>query len=375
MPNLLDEINATTLKVILPKKVMDNAFKRKSPLLRKLRSKATVFSGGAFIQQTFLFGKTTGGSYGRGDTFDLTRSNLVDVTKFDLRFYYQNDTQFKEDINVYNKGAAAVFDLVAIHQEAMLLSMNEMLSIDLYRHGQSSGGLVLDNRPTSINGASEALNNGVDNSWDGNVFVTYGKNTRNGSIGAALNCTPYFAGDPTGAAGPITYAILLERYLTACGGDWHPDMLTMNKAAFAYCLERIQPQQRFGQEAKPKWGFEGFSLMGMELMRDEYAPSARFGVNDPKTGNWLTGTFTSVAVPTADSNLPASQPITVGETIWGWNTDTQALYISDDPLYRFGFTGYKEAQNSTIVAGQLLFAGNFIFRAPWTCFPIYGVNS
>ena len=375
MPNLLDEINSTTLKVILPKKVTDLAFKRKSPFLARLRKRATVFSGGAFIQQTFLFGKTVGAAYGRGDTFDLTRSPIVDVTKFDLRFYYQNDTQFKEDINVYNKGAAAVFDLVAIHQEAMLLSMNEMLSVDLYRHGQATGTGITDNRPNSINGAAEALNNGVDNSWDGNFFLTYGKNTRNGTIGPALNSTPYFAGDAAGAAGPITYAILLERYMTACGGDWHPDLMVMNKAAYMYCLERLQPQQRFGQEGSPKWGFDGFKLMGMDVLRDEYAPSARFGVNDPRTGNWLTSTFTSAAAPTADSNLPAATTITVGETIWQINSDMEALYISDDPLYRFGWTGYKEAQNSTIVAGQLLFGGNFIFRAPWTSSQIYGVNS
>jgi len=198
------------------------------------------------------------------------------------------------------------------------------------------------------------LNDGVTNSWDGNVFTIYGQNTRNGTIGDALNSVPFFHGSASGAAGAIIYSNALEQYLDVCGGDWSPNIAVGNKAVFAYVLERLQPQQQFRTEKDYIWGGETWSLMGMKFMRDEYAPSLRFGKNDPKTGNYLTATFTSAATPATNSNLPASTTITVGETLWYWNTKTFQMHLSNSERFRFGWTGYKEAQNSTMDSCLLL---------------------
>ena len=376
MANLLDELNATTLKVIRPKVIMDLAFRRRSPFLAFLREHALPHSGGAMIQNTFLYGKTLGGPYAKGETFDLTQQQILDVTKFDVRYYHQNDTQFREDIDVENKGAPAVFSRVKAHQEALMLTMNENLSVEVYRHGQASGSNISDNRVTSVNGMSEALNDGVSNSWDGNIFATYGQNTRNGTIGSSLNSVPFFHGDSTGAAGPITYANCLEQYLDACGGEWAPNLAVGNKAVFAYVLERLQPQQRFNNGGNEwLWGADSWNLMGMRFMRDEYAPSLRFGVNDARTGNWLTSTFTSASSPASASGLPSATTVTVGETLWFFNTKTFQMHLSDSEIFRFGWTGYKEAQNSTIVAGQLLVALNLLCQGPVYNKQNYGINS
>lgn len=375
MPNYLDEINATTYKVIRPKVIADLAFKRKSPRLAYMREHALNHDGGAGIQNTFLYGKTTGGPYAKGDTFDLTRSQILDVTFFDMRYYEQNDTQFLEDIDVENNGEAKVFDIVTAHQEALMLTMNENLAIEMYRHGQASGATVSDNRTTSINGLAEAWNDGVTNSWDGNVFPTYGGNTRNGTIGTALNSVPYFFGNADGSAGPLTYSGLAEQIVDASGGDWSPNILYGNKAVYVYALERMQPQQRYTGGGEWIWGGESWSILGARFMRDEYAPSSRFGVNDPKTGNFLTSTFTSAAAPATASNLPAATTITVGETLWAENTRTGQMHLSTAERFRFGWTGYKEAQNSTIVAGQLLVALNVLWQYPWANKQMYGINS
>lgn len=372
MPNLLDELNVTTLKVIRPKVIADLAFKKRSPFLAYLRAHALPHSGGAYIQNSFLYGKTTGSSYAKGDTFDMSRSQILDATKFDMRYYEQNDTQYLEDIDVENRGEAAVFDIVTAHQEALMMTMNEMLAIDMYRHGQAA---TLDNRVTSVNGLAEQLNDGVTNSWEGNVFPNYGQNIRNGTIGDALNSVPFFHGDSTGAAGAILYSNALEQFLDASGGDWSPNIAVGNKAVFAYVLERLQPQQQFGNDKDMIWGGQSWNLMGMKFMRDEYAPSLRFGKNEPKTGNYLTATFSSSAAPATNSNLPASTTITVGETLWFFNTKTFQMTISDSERFRFGWTGYKEAQNSTIVAGQLLVALNVMNQYPWGSKQNYGINS
>ncbi len=58
-----------------------------------------------------------------------------------------------------------------------------------------------------------------------------------------------------------------------------------------------------------------------------------------------------------------------------WNTHTFQMHLSDSERYRFGWTGYKEAQNSTIVAGQLLVALNVLCQYPWANVQQYGINS
>ncbi len=376
MANLLDELNVTTLKVIRPKVIADLAFKKKSPFLAYLRAHALPHSGGAFIQNSFLYGKTTGGPYAKGETFDLTRNQILDATKFDMRYYEQNDTQFLEDIDVENKGPAAVFSIIKAHQEALMLTMNENLAIEMYRHGQPITTGVADNRVTSVNGLAEAFNDGLNNSWDGNYFTSYGQNTRNGTIGTALNSVPFFFGDVTGAAGPVTYAGCLEQFLDASGGEWSPSIATGNKAVFAYVLERLQPQQRFTGGGEWIWGGESWNLMGMRFMRDEYAPSLRFGVNDVKTGNYLTASFTSSSTTTvATSGMTASVTTVPAETLWFLNPKTFQMHLSDAERFRFGWTGYKEAQNSTIVAGQLLVALNVLCQFPWSNKQMFGISS
>jgi len=373
MPNLFDELNATTLRVIRPTVIADLAFYKSSPFLASLRDQALPHAGGAAIQNTFIYNKTVGGPYFKGDTFDLTRQQLIDGDVFDMRYYEQNDTQYLEDIDVENRGPAKVFDIVTTHQEVMMMTMNENLAIELYRHGQAA---TLDTRTSSINGVAEAFNNGIDNSWEGNVFTTYGGQTRNGTVGTALNGIIYFFGDNvTGAAGPITYSQCLEQFLTAKGGNWVPTMAVGNKAVFAYVMERLQPQQRFNSGGEWTWGGDTWNLMGMRFMEDQYAPSSRFGVNDARTGNFLTSTFTSASSPTTGSNLPASTTITVGETLWFLNPKTFQLHISDSERFRFGWTGYKEVQNSTVVAGQLLVALNLLCQFPRANVQMYGINS
>ena len=57
-------------------------------------------------------------------------------------------------------------------------------------------------------------------------------------------------------------------------------------------------------------------------------------------------------------------PVLAGNnTIYGLNTSYIYLYVSDIPKYQFGFSGWKEAQNTDDVAGQYFFAGNVIISA------------
>lgn len=55
--SLLDDLNAVTMRVIRPQMIADNFFLSSSPLLAYLRSESVPHSGGARIENTFLYGK------------------------------------------------------------------------------------------------------------------------------------------------------------------------------------------------------------------------------------------------------------------------------------------------------------------------------
>jgi len=62
----------------------------------------------------------------------------------------------------------------------------------------------------------------------------------------------------------------------------------------------------------------------------------------------------------------------VNGLLLGLNTNYLELYISENKKFQFGFTGFKEAQNSIDIAGQFLFAGNLVAPNPRTSFKVVG---
>jgi hypothetical protein len=58
--------------------------------------------------------------------------------------------------------------------------------------------------------------------------------------------------------------------------------------------------------------------------------------------------------------------------ILGLNTNYMELYVSANKKFQFGFTGFKEAQNTIDVSGQFMFAGNLVVPSPRTNFKLVG---
>ena len=369
------EIGLTTLFEIYPRVVQDNFF-RNSPLLAYIRDHATYpFNGGDYIQNTFIYAPMIGGFYSIGDNFNITKPQTLAGTVFSLRHLETNVTEYKEDIQVRNKGPLAVFSLINTDLKNAVLTMSAITAIALNRHGQAAGGGVSDNRVTAINGWSEAINDGVTNSWDGNTFSTYGTATRNGVIGSALNSIPAWVGDASGNPGMITYNVMEEAYQDACIGGEEPDLIVANKAAYAFMKERIQTQQRFAQEKDPIWGVTSFRFNSAMVQKDDYFPSLKYGVNDVILGNYLTANFTSAATPATSSNLPASTTIQPNEVIGMFNTKYMLYRVSNDPEFGGGFTGFKPAQDNTRVAGQVLLDSTLEFTSCRLQKQLYGINA
>lgn len=372
---ILDEINLTTLAEIYPHTIEDNFF-LDTPFLAYLRAHAlTDFTGGANTRFTFLYAPMIGGAYARGDNFNITKRQTLAGAVFDPKLYEVSIPEYLEDLEVLNKGPLAVFSLIDTDLANAMHTISAIVAIAMARHGQAVTTGVSDNRVKQINGWAEAMNDGVTNSWDGNYFTTYGTAARNGVVGSALNSVPYWNGDQSGNAAPITYQTLEETYQDASIGREEPDLGVSNKAVYAYIKERIQPQQRFAQERDPYFGVSGMKMNSAMIMKDDYFPSLRYGKNDPDLGSWLTSNFTSHASVGAGSNMPTGITLKPTEVFAWLNTKKWMLRISNSSLFGFGFTGFKPAQDNTRVVGQILAALNLECVAPRLQKQIFGIGA
>ena len=366
---IFDEMNVTTLREIYPVAIEDEFF-LDTPLLAYMRANCLVpFGGGTEMSNGFLYAPLIGGAYAPGSNFNITKRQTLSAMRFDPKYYYVSVVEYLEDILIRNKGPQAVFSLIDIDLRNAMNTISAIIAVELARHGQASGTNISGNRPDSINGWIEPMSDGITPQWDGSVFGSYGTQARNGAIGSRLNSTPYWGGTGTGGTGPITYQAMEETYQDCSIGREEPDLGTCNKALYAYIKERIQPQQRFGQERDPYFGVTGMRMNNAMILKDDYFPSLRYGQNDPDIGNWLTGSITNPlpSTGTPSGNFPnstAASTLTVGEVFNWWNTKKWLFRVTDDAEFGFGWTGFVRAQDNTRVVGQVKAMVNIQCTAP-----------
>jgi hypothetical protein len=365
-----DELSAITQFELYPRALRDLVFKG-APFWAYLRKQgAQPFAGGNGMRSSFLYGVMNGGFYSQGENFNLLKNPVLAATQFKPRYIYVAIPEYKEILQVENTGPLALISLLDADMRAAVNTINAMLAIAIWREGQSAA------RIKAINGLSECFNNGTDPSWDGTIATTYGGETRS-AVNGVLNSAPMWLGDSAGNAGSIQYHHLLESHQDASRGPDEPKLGVVNKAGFAYCLERMQTQQRFMEnlERDPIWGATGFRFMSARIIKDEYAPSLVYGENHPILGSNLTGTFTTPASPTAKSLLPGATLVTVGEVFAWINPEAFTLRISTDEEFAFGFSGFIPSQRNTRVVGHIKAGLNVQGHAPHLGKFLYGFSS
>ncbi len=370
----VDELSATTKYEIYPELVTDNFFLA-VPELAYFRDHCLVpFGGGTFMQAVFRYASMIGGFYAPGSNFNITRRNTLAALQFDTRYLYVSIPEFKEEIQVENKGVNAVISILEADMQNGIDTANALVAVNMALSGQGA-------RSLAMNGWVEAIDDGITPQWDGTVYTSYGNQARNGDIGPALNSVPVFCGTSTGAAGVVQYSTLEEGYQDASIGKKEPNLAVGNKAVIAYVKEKLVVQQRFQQERDPVWGVMGFRLNNAMVLKSDYFPSLKYGKNDPILGNYLTATFASPGTTanggTADaaSNLPASgNTVTVGEVFNMYNTFDWLFRISDSEEFGFGFSGFVPTNNNTRIVGQIKAMVNLECLSPRTQKSFYGIG-
>lgn len=355
-----DQLAATTLAELRESILYDNFFVD-SPWLRKLRAVGALedFTGGLFMQTPFQFDRVNGGAYAPGSDVQVQQKQIIAATAFVPKAYKEDVPLNLWRTNVIQaSGVAVKVKEIDAYMQNAVQSLNTDLAIDFYRHGQNISG---SNRALFLNGISEALNDGINPSWDGNVFPTYGGQARNGNVTNTLNSVPIWAGTSTGGLGAISFKVLLEAYLNCVQA---PDIGLCNKALFAYLCERQEVKQRFGMEKDVSIGVTGIKIMDAYIFVDKLAPSTKYGTLLPPGLSLTTtikpGVFTTPTLSAAQqavSNMPSNTSVNVGEPFFWLRAAGWKLRPVADPEYNFNFTPPIRSQNNADLIVSFLKAG------------------
>ena len=307
-----NDVTGKTNDKIVPY-LTDNVFKN-SPVLTRLKSKRKFdFEGGLTIRHNIMYAPLKGGFYQRGQAFDTSAVQTDTALQFNLKYAYVNVTIYGID-QVLNRGTEAAMSFVGSKMINASGTMAQILATSLYGDGQG----VL-NSTQELDGFNAAINIPTNYAAYGGITRTDIASTANTGINA------YYAAPSAFSLGAVQ---------TAFGASWFgqekPDMLCTTQPVWDAFWNKLQPQQRFNDETSDVHvGFRSFFWNGAQVVVDQYLST-------------LGGQY----------------------TIFGLNTSYIYLYLSTVAKYQFGFSGWKEAQNTDDVAGQYQFGGNLVVAAP-----------
>jgi hypothetical protein len=341
------EINAYTVNNIVPK-TTDVIFKN-DPLFIRLMSKNKInFEGGLQIQRPIMYAALASGFFGRGDQFDTGYRQTDTAFAVNMKYCYVNVSLLGTDA-VLNRGPEAAFSLVESKMANASLTMGQTLGQAIYQDG--SGTL---SSTKSLDGLVAWVDDGNSNS----TYSTATDVTKSYSAVGGITRSDILAGPSSGSVTSYSQVGGINSYTsramstftlndlnTAFGYSWFgadkPDLLVATQNAYNKIWNSTVPNQRYARADSDlaKIGIESFQFNGADVVISKYLMDAIGSTNG---------------------------------AIFGLNTNYLELYVSGDPKFQFGFTGFKEAQNTLDVSGQFVFAGNLVVPNPRAHFKLTG---
>ncbi len=353
-----DQVSASTVADMQADIVYD-AFFVEGSMQRKLRASGVLneYLGGTDMRIPFIYGRVAGGAHTPGGDVTVVQRSILAAMSHQPKEYIEIVPLNLWEVNVINAGPNAKVRLADLFMSNAVQALNNDLGIDWYRHGQASSATVLDNRAIFINGAAEALNDGLNPSWDGNVYTYYGGQLRNGVVGNVLNSTPRYAG-ANGETGQISYSRILEPYLDCVKP---PDIITSNKAAWAYMAERQEPKQDFVMKNDVTIGYEGLKVMQAYWHIDKLCPSTKYGSILPsglsQTTSVSPANFTAPVTVTSLSGMTSGWTIVPGEILFMFRIAGWFIRPVADEEFAFNFTPPIRSQLNPDLVVMFLKAG------------------
>jgi hypothetical protein len=353
----LSDLTAFTEQYIV-ERTTDVIFKESPLLARMLGRRRMRFAGGTYIQRPLMYAQLNGDWFGKGDVMNIAYVTTDTAVTVNMKTVYVNVSLYFID-NILNRGPQAAFSIVESKFANASMTMAKLIATALYQDGQSS---VAPPFTTALSGTKslDGLLAWIDDGNNSGSYTTNTDSTKSFTSVGGQTRSDFFTTAPsfTGATTPSTAIQGLNAYTnrsftpftlndvnTAYGNAWFgrdfPDLITTTQTGYNRMWNAIQPLQRYNMEGSGtdvgKIGFNAFQFNASTVVVDKYIPS------DGTNG-----------------------------VMFGLNTNYLELYSSDAKSAQFGFTGFKEAQQSLDVAGQFVWAGNLIGANPRTSFKLVG---
>lgn len=347
------ELNSYTNVHIVPR-TTDVIFKKSPLLVRLLNRNMVAFDGGMSIQRPILFAELNGGFFAKGDTFNIAYVTTDTAFSCNMKYAYVSIFLPGTD-DVLNRGPNAAFSQVELKFANASAKMAKILATGIYQDGQTTSGTGVLSPTTSIDGLLAWIDDGnnsgsyTTSSNSDKSFTSIGGITRSDLFTTA----PTFTGATTPASavqGANAYvnrawsSFSLQDIQVAFGNAWYgndfPDLIATTQSGFNKIWNSTQPNQRYMDSTgdMADVGFKSFRFNGVaEVVVDKYIPS------DGTNGVML-----------------------------GLNTRYIEFYVTTNKKFQFGFTGFKDAQQTIDLAGQYLWSGDLLCPNPRTSFKMVG---
>lgn len=315
MPLTYGDVTAVTVNYISDD-FIDNYFKVSPTFVKvwKGGSMTKPFPGGNQIQVPFQFAPLKAAPFPPGGVFDISYVETQTAMTFNVKYSYANVTVRRTDF-VLNRGAAAVMNFLEPKIVNAEQALAQTLITQFFGDGQGTVTPLI---------ALDGILSGYD---DGSNYPSYGGITRSAiGVGASVGINGYFFNN-----GAVNWPFSLQQLQVAYGqatfGPSQPNFIATTQSIYNSFWAKMLPMQRT-YEIDPDLqgaGFRSFKFNGMSVVVDQYCPANK---------------------------------------IFGMNTDFIDAYVSEDPTFAFGFTGFKELPNSLDMAGQSIFGGDVVVTAP-----------
>lgn len=347
----ITEVNAITNIHLVPK-TTEVIFKNDPLLTRMLNRHKVNFEGGQSIQRPLIYAELNGDFFDRGNTFNISYVPTDTALAAAMKYAYVNITLYGCD-DVLNRGPEAVFSQVSTKMLNASLKMAKILSTNLYKDGSSSAADVVSSSGVlSTTSSFDGLLRWIDDGNSGSGYLTATDVTRSFASVGGITRGDITTVPSSGTATPLANIGGLNAYTNR---DFSTFQLTEIQNAYG--------KSWFGNDSVdliicPQVGYDRFwnSIQPLQRYQDDNSDMARIGFQNFR--------FNRAAV-VVSKYMPASLML-------GLNTNYLEFYVSTNPKFQFGFTGFKETANSIDVAGQYLFSGNLLCPNPRTSFKLVG---
>ena len=395
-PTYGSDLQASTLDDLALSVATDNFFVD-TPKQAWLRAMGIVdpFDGGVLMREATIFNRPIGGATSAGSTYTLVHRQQIANLAFSQRLYFTGDNLETFSLLVQNRGEAKRVDLLDLYFEIHIRAINTDVEVDSFHHGQSPvAGFISDDGSERVNGDDEAMNNGFDPGWYGNVYQQYGSQARNGTQTNTLNSTPFFYGNPDGSCAAFTVENLTQhaQRVLKFGNSAGNCIGITSQEGIGYIYSMLQRQQRLVdwkvEDTCP--GFTSIGFMGIMLYGDTLAPGRSWSQTLPPnisqtsnaTDTIATRTdgngpysFVSPSTTTAYSRIPANTQISVGEPLFLYSGRSMRYRPTTEPEFFFGVRRNQVYNSNTLDAYIVNLALNMYYTAPRENCLGYGANS